>query len=114
QITQLSGVGIGNQFHVVALAGGSVHEITGDYAGGYWTTWGDISAATGLGNSATKVTAATTGNNMRVFAVSGGHVLTALGDYGKGYWTGSTDITQPGAAGTTSVVNLLTAAGTTG
>ncbi|MFC9330561.1 PKD domain-containing protein [Kitasatospora sp. NPDC057015] len=113
-ITQLTGVGIGNQFHIVALAGGNVHEITGDYAAGYWTTWGNISAATGLGGAVTKVTAATTGNNMRLFAVSAGHIHSTLGDYGKGYWTGWTDITQPGIVGTTTPVDLLTAAGTTG
>ncbi|ROR44488.1 PKD domain-containing protein [Kitasatospora cineracea] len=100
----------GSRFHVVALTGqGRVHEITGDYAAGYWTGWGDISGASGL-DPVRQVAAASTGNTIRLFAAAPGYIVyTVTGDYTAGRWSSASNVYD--TAGSTSGINVLTAAG---
>ncbi|WP_354640373.1 PKD domain-containing protein [Kitasatospora camelliae] len=110
-ITQLSAASLGATFHVLAVAGGDVHQISGDYAAGNWSRWADVSAVTGLNGTVTRVAAAATGNTLRLFALSDGHIHNANGDYTRGLWSRWADVTAPGAAGATTPVTSLTAAG---
>ncbi|MFG2824273.1 PKD domain-containing protein [Kitasatospora sp. NPDC048365] len=106
-ITQIAAASIGEQTHVVALAGGRVYEATLD-AGFRWTAWGDVTAAAKLPAGTTQIAAGTTGNALHIAALGAdGRIRVADGDYTRGTWS-SGDIT--GAIGSPGTVTQIAGA----
>ncbi|MEE1825810.1 PKD domain-containing protein [Streptomyces sp. BE20] len=86
-VTQLSAASIGSTLHVVATAGGRLHQASGDYAAGRWSGWGDVTAATGDRGSVDRVSAVAIGNRLHLYTVVGGLLYNATGDYDRGAWS---------------------------
>ncbi|MEV0535370.1 PKD domain-containing protein [Kitasatospora sp. NPDC050463] len=114
-VTQLSAATVGNTFHVLALAGGSVYQAAADYSAGSWSGWYNLSAVVGLAGHVTRLAAAGTSTSLQLYAVSdefsGNHVYNATGDFARGVWRPWAEVTTAGAAGTLPNLANLTAAG---
>ncbi|MFD3760794.1 trypsin-like serine protease [Streptomyces sp. NPDC058622] len=106
-VTSVSAVSVGNDLHVLAVAGGKVfHTIR--TASGHWAGFGDISAAAGPIGSVSSVATASVAGQLQVAAVSGGKVFHTI-RAASGHWGGWGDIAQ--VAGATGPVTSVAMAG---
>ncbi|MFD5677908.1 trypsin-like serine protease [Streptomyces sp. NPDC127040] len=106
-VTSVSAVSVGNDLHVLAVAGGKVfHTIR--TASGHWAGFGDISAAAGPIGSVSSVATASVAGQLQVAAVSGGKVFHTIRAT-SGHWGGWGDIAQ--VAGATGPVTSVAMAG---
>ncbi|GAA4847672.1 PKD domain-containing protein [Kitasatospora terrestris] len=88
-ITSLTATAIGNDIHLVAVAGGRVHETSLGRIGWKWSRWGDITGALGYPGDVSSAAAASIGNVLHVAMLStDGRIRVADGDYGRGRWSG--------------------------
>ncbi|MFD9065765.1 right-handed parallel beta-helix repeat-containing protein [Kitasatospora purpeofusca] len=119
--SQIAVVAMGRKLHVLALVGGRVLQATADWNTGAWSTWGDLTAATGL-RAASRITAAANGNSLHVVALgTDGRIYDADGNYDRGTWTVGDPtsviglpggpVTQLSASSTGSTLHIVAAAG---
>lgn len=106
-ITQVSTVSIGNDLHVLVVAGGKVFH-TLRTAAGNWTSFGDIAAVTSPIGAVTSIATASAGGELHVAAVTGGKAFHTVRRT-TGHWTVWGDVSQ--AAGATGPITSVAMAG---
>ncbi|MGI5450659.1 trypsin-like serine protease [Streptomyces sp. CA-243310] len=106
-ITQVSTVSIGNDLHVVVVAGGKVFH-TQRTAAGNWSGFGDVAAAAGPIGTVTSVATASAAGELHVGAVTGGKVFHTIRRT-TGHWAVWGDVSR--AAGATGPVTSVAMAG---
>ncbi|MFI9186442.1 trypsin-like serine protease [Streptomyces goshikiensis] len=106
-ITQVSTVSIGNDLHVVVVAGGKVFH-TARNATGNWSGFGDVAAASGPIGTVTSVATASAGGELHVAAVTGGKAFHTIRRT-TGHWAVWGDVSQ--AAGATGPITSVAMAG---
>jgi len=120
QYTKPAQVGVGvtpdGKLHVFAVVWDRLLEATGDYTAGRWSSWGDVSAATGLNGTGavSNVTVAGNGSTLRVFVLhpgtQGSSITEVDGDYAAGRWTRPMSVNSSTASGDSST-SLFSAVG---
>ncbi|MFF3214279.1 S1 family peptidase [Streptomyces sp. NPDC002886] len=106
-ITDVSAVSIGNDLHVMAVAGGKVFH-TVRKADGTWASFGDVSAVAGPIGTVTAIATASVAGQLQVAAVSGGKAFHTIRNT-TGNWSVWGNVTE--AAGPTGPINYIAMAG---
>lgn len=106
-ITDVSTVSIGNDLHVLAVAGGKVFH-TVRKADGNWTTFGEVAAVAGPIGTVTSIATASVAGQLQVAAVSSGKAFHTIRNT-TGNWSVWGNVAQ--AAGPTGPIGAIAMAG---